>query len=417
MEQAISLFRRILAALLAATCLAACSAGPKAAPPQASSAVTASGTSGADSIPTEDTRPVNKGSGNVTVLAGSMVPGRTDGDALEAQFIKPYGLCASSDGGLILADSYGNQLRKIDGNLVTTLAGASDTPDGGGFPPGGYLNGASDTALLNRPRFADATADGAVVFSDSENHMLRAYANGQVYALAGAPESGYRDGTFKDARFNLPSGVAVSSDGSVYVADTLNHAIRVLSPDGQVRTLAGESNQPGFQDGSLDEALFCEPNDIAFGPDGALYVVDKGNQRIRRIYGGQVSTVAGSGNLRDKTTGYIIGGYLDGAAAKAQFLYPTGITVSDSGVVYIADTGNNCIRALTPDGMVTTAAGSHLSGNRAGHPEDARFNQPLDVLYRDGILYVSDSYNHVIKSVELDENQLGTNERRMPNEA
>lgn len=388
--------RRLFAVVLAAALLSACSGAQEApaataAPSETSSA---SGPVGAAA------------SGSVTVLAGSMVPGRVDGNALEAQFIKPYGICAGPDGELILADSYGNQLREIQGDNVTTLAGAPSATAIAGFPPGGYQNGEAAKALLNRPRFMDVSAEGMVVFSDSENNMIRVCDGQNVYPMAGTPESGYRDGDSKDARFSLPSGVAISSDGSVYVADTLNHCIRIISPEGQVSTLTGQAGQPGFADGSLAQARFCEPNDIAFSPDGGLYVVDKGNQRIRRIFDGAVTTVAGCGTDSDQTTGYIIGGYLDGPGVSARFLYPTGLCVSGDGTIYIADTGNNCIRALTADGKVTTVAGKRTAGNRVGDLEETRFNQPLDVLYRDGILYVTDSYNHVVKSVELDTSSL-----------
>lgn len=390
MTPATSSIRRVLATFFVFTLLAGCSGPPETTPPQPPSSPPASE---ASSTPAE---PVPTSSNDVAVLAGSMVPGRMDGDALDAQFIKPYGICAGIDGGLLVADSYGNQIRKIRDGVVTTLAGMANAADGTGFPPGGYRNGAAAEALLNRPRFLDVSADGVVVFSDSSNNMIRTCADGRVYVLAGAPESGYRDGDVRVARFSLPSGVAIDGDGSVYVADTLNHCIRVITPDGFVSTLTGKADQPGMADGPLSQALFNEPNDLGLGPDGSLYIVDKGNQRIRRIYDGQVTTVAGGGDAVDKTTGYVLGGYVDGPAASARFLYPTGLHVCKDGGVYIADTGNNCIRKLE-NGMVSTVAGSRSAGNRSGNPKEARFNQPLDVVCVDGTLYVTDSYNHVVK--------------------
>lgn len=385
--------RRILAAFLAAGLLAACSPASKNAP------------SSAPAAPSASESPQRESGGDVAVLAGSMVPGLSDGEALTAQFIKPYGICAGPGGALILTDSYANQLREFQDGQVTTLVGVAAVPGDGQLPAGGYRNGDAAEAFLNRPRFADVSREGVIIFSDSENNMLRAYSQGNVYALAGVPESGYADGDAKTARFHLPSGVAISSGGEVYVADTLNNCIRVVSPEGQVRTLAG-APEAGLRDGPLDQARFCEPNDISFGPDGALYVVDKGNQRIRKIHQGVVSTVAGSGQKTDPTTGYVIGGYKNGPAGKAQFLYPTGLCVTEDAI-YIADTGNNCIRALTPDGSVSTVAGSRTAGNMTGTPEAARFNQPLDVLYQNHLLYVTDSYNHVVKVVELQSSDTG----------
>ena len=131
-------------------------------------------------------------------------------------------------------------------------------------------------------------------------------------------------------------------------------------------------------------------------------MVDKGNQRIRRITAGGVTTVAGSGEEKDAVTGYVVGGYRDGAASQAQFQYPTGLYVTDDGEVYVADTGNNCIRLISADGNVSTVAGTKMPGNISGSVEKARFNQPIDV-YRDGdTLYVSDSYNHIVKAIRLE---------------
>lgn len=381
--------RRAAAAILAFTLLAGCSGSPDSVP-SASSPVSSAQEEPSESAASESS------SNYVAVLAGSMTPGCMDGDALEAQFIKPYGLCAGLDGGLLVADNYGNQIREIRDGSVSTFAGMAGASDATGFPPGGYRNGDASEALLNHPRFLDVSTDGTVVFSDSSNNMIRACADGRIYVLAGAPESGYRDGGARVARFSLPSGVAIDGGGTVYVADTLNHCIRMIAQDGLVTTLAGQGGQPGMADGPLSKASFNEPNDLALGPDGALYVADKGNQRIRRIYGGEVTTVAGGGTAADKTTGYILGGYTDGDAASARFLYPTGLCTDKKGRVYIADTGNNCVRMLE-NGKVSTVAGGPKAGNRGGQPQEARFNQPLDVLYADGILYVTDSYNHVVK--------------------
>ena len=338
----------------------------------------------------------------VQIFAGTLLPGTANGDNAQAQFIKPYGLCAASDGSLLIVDSYANQLRLADKNGVTALVGNADTLDAGGFPLGGYVNGSANAAFLNRPRFAVVSEEGAVVFSDTGNHRIRVLADGAVYLLAGDGTAGFQNGDYKAARFNTPSGVAIGADGTIYVADTLNHCIRTISPQGEVATLAGVPQQAGFADGTYGEALFCEPNDLQLGPDGALYVVDKGNQRIRRIAQERVTTVAGCGGDADATTGYIVGGYYDGPAEQAQFQYPTGLFVAQDGSIYVADTGNNCIRKISPDGLVTTVSGARTAGSTGGDLTQARFNQPLDVFLEGNILFVSDSYNHVIRSIQLD---------------
>lgn len=345
----------------------------------------------------------------VSVWSGSMIPGVMDGPVKEAEFIRPYGICGGPDGGILVVDCYANLLKISDGDMVKTLAGNADTPEQTGYPMRGYYNSVNADALFNRPRFAAVSKEGAVVISDTGNHRIRVMMKGSVRFLAGAGEQGYLDGDYRDAQFNTPSGVALAADGTVYVADTLNHCIRMISPEGIVTTLTGKADQPGIKDGSLSEAQFCEPNDIEFGPDGALYVVDKGNQRIRRIAEGSVTTVAGSGTEIDPVTGYLIGGYKDGAAGQALFQYPTGLCITAEGRIYVADTGNNCIREISPSGEVSTLAGTGISGNVSGSLGQARFNQPVDVFAQEGKIYVSDSYNHVIRMIELMDHKEGGN--------
>lgn len=344
----------------------------------------------------------------VSTWAGSMDAGWEDGANEFAGFLKPYGLCEGPDGGLLIVDSYANQLRASCDGIVSTLAGNEDIISVNGYPSVGYFNGNALDALLNRPRFATSTPEGYVIFSDTGNHSIRILKDGVVTLLAGCQIPGFKNGSYNNAQFNTPSGVAVGADGTIYVADTLNHCIRQISPQGQVSTLAGIPGQAGFMDGTPSEALFCEPNDIQLGADGALYVVDKGNQRVRRIEHDKVDTVAGSGTTVDSATGYIVGGYENGPTLKSQFLYPTGLFIADDGTIFLADTGNHCIRKISVQGDVTTVAGSKMPGNENGSESSARFNQPLDVYLEENTLYVSDSYNHVIRSIQLSASKGGS---------
>lgn len=386
---------RLLPAAIAFSILCGCGAKQSANRPESTQAAI-SDSSGSASEQTAQTS-------QVSIWAGTSDLGCADGANLEASFIKPYGLTPMADGSILIVDSYANLIRASHGGLVTSLAGNTDTLDESGYPLSGYLSGAGSVAILNRPRFAAVSAEGVIVFSDTGNHRIRVIKDGVVRLLAGNGTAGFLNGDYMNAQFDTPSGIAIGADGTIYVADTLNHCIRSISPGGQVSTLAGTPTVSGFQDGGPSEALFCEPNDIQLGPDGALYVVDKGNQRIRKITRDQVTTVAGSGDSLDPATGYVIGGYADGDGSQAQFLYPTGLFITEDGTIYLADTGNHCIRKITADHQVTTVAGSKMAGNMDGSLSQARFNQPTDVLYQDQILYVSDSYNHVIRAIQLDE--------------
>lgn len=392
-----SLIIRALLTVAAVATLVACSHNDPA-PVPVKSVPVASSTS---SVAEQPVAVSSDGSAALSRFAGSLLPGTEDGEALSAQFIKPYGLCAGLSGEVLLVDSYGNQIRKIQDGTVSTLVGFRPPDAVASATFSGYRGGAPDQALLNRPRFLAAGKDDIIVFSDSENHMVRISDGKTVRTLAGSLTGGYRDGKADEALFSLPSGVAIGADGSVFVADTLNHCIRVISPEGIVRTLAGTPTKQGFADGPLSQAAFNEPNDLALGQDGALYVVDKGNQRIRRIFEGQVTTVAGSGSDTDPLTGYLIGGYRDGNVKQAQFLYPTGLDVGDDGTIYVADTGNHCIREIK-DGQVSTIVGRPPSAIRKNASDDTLLNQPIDILCMQNTLYITDSYNHAVKTVSLE---------------
>lgn len=393
------IIRSVFATLLALCLLPGCSDGSNGQQEESqTSSSSIEGTTAQDGAVTSDLSLQEQQNGKVSVYAGTLLPGARDGDCLKAQFIKPYGLCSDMDGNLLAVDCYANLLRIVDGKTVSTLAGNAESLDENGYPAGGTLDGPSGQSLLNRPRFAAVSKEGAVVFSDTGSNRIRVVYDGMVTLLAGTGTAGFQDGDYKTAQFQKPSGVAIGADGTIYVADTLNHCIRAISATGEVSTLAGTPQKEGFRDGPMQEALFCEPNDIELGDDGALYVVDKGNQRIRKIENSQVSTIAGSGSGKDSTTGYIVGGYQDGEASKAMFQYPTGLCYYQ-GVIFVADTGNNCIRAIS-NGRVATVTGTRMSGNVNGGIHEARFNQPIDVLCANGRLYISDSYNHVIRAVE-----------------
>jgi len=175
-----------------------------------------------------------------------------------------------------------------------------------------------------------------------------------VTTVAGSPEAGHRDGPGGEALFDGPAAVASDWAETVYVADSRNHCVRAISPEGGVRTLAGAPGKPGLVDGPARQARFCGPAGIAVARDGSLLVGDTGNHRIRRIArNGTVSTFAGGGTERDDL-GRPVGGHRDGAASEARFHYPVGLAVGDDGAVYVADAANHCVRRIAGDGSVST---------------------------------------------------------------
>ena len=189
----------------------------------------------------------------------------------------------------------------------------------------------------------------------------------RVSVLAGNGP-GSSDGEGTSASFNDPQGISIDSFGTVFIADTGNHCIRSISPTGVVSTLAGSGS--GSSDGIGTNAQFNNPRDVAVGPSGTIYVADSSNDRIRVISStGVVSTLAGSSQ-----------GFSDGVGTNALFSDPQGIAVGPSGKIYVADTGNHRIRIVTLDGAVITLAGRYSMGSyNDGIGTSASFDQPHGV--------------------------------------
>lgn len=341
----------------------------------------------------------------VSTFAGSSTPGASDGKTAEAQFFFPYGLCFDADDNLIVVDSYNNLIRKVEKGQVTTLAGHSGSKDELGYPRGGFVDGDSKEAMFNRPRTAVADSKGDIYVADTGNNVIRKISGGKVYTFAGTGEAGYRNGSGRLAQFNCPSGLTIDSQDNLYVADSLNNAIRKITPEGVVSTYAGTVSG-GYRDGTAENALFNEPADIALNKVGIMYILDTGNQLVRKLESGMVSTVSGfKGELIGETS-YAQGGFANGSGEAARYNFPKGIAAGDNGIVFIADTWNHRIRALKPNGEVVTLSGTGVPGNADGSLTQAQFNGPVDVLYSKGTLYVADLWNNTIRTVIIDVEEL-----------
>ncbi|MFA6544276.1 MAG: NHL repeat-containing protein [Limisphaerales bacterium] len=234
----------------------------------------------------------------------------------------------------------------------------------------------------------------ALAFSALFLLTLSAFAQDSVRTLAGLPETpGSLDGTNTTARFNDPAGLAIAPDGTIFVADNQNHALRRIATNGVVTTLAGLLGTPGSADGSGPSARFDSPTGLALGPDGALYVSDTGNHTVRRVtLAGVVTTLAGSAGNAD---------YADGSAAAARFNQPLGLAVAPDGTVFVADSGSHLIRALATNGTVSVLAGNpETFGSADGTGTNAFFNSPVGLaLAPDGSLFVSDANNFTLRRV------------------
>jgi sugar lactone lactonase YvrE len=235
-----------------------------------------------------------------------------------------------------------------------------------------------------------AAAGFWITFSRPPAITLDAHWTAKALVLAGDGVVGVRDGDAAEARFSDPFGVAVASDGTVYVADGGDAPrIRRISPDGRVATVAGGDR--GFTDGSGTAARFSTPSGLAIDDRGTIYVADTGNNAIRRITAdGQVSTIAGDGVAGDQ----------DGPALHARFNGPVGVAADARGRLIVADTYNDRIRAIDVDGRVRTLAGSGEPGALDGMGLDARFHTPCGVAVdASGQVHVADTGSGLIRTI------------------
>jgi NHL repeat/Immunoglobulin domain len=312
-------------------------------------------------------------------LAGSS--GNNDGVGSAARFNNPNGVAADTNGNVYLADTYNNAIRKITASgVVTTLA--------------------ETVGQVGDPEGVAVDSSGNIYVADSiDNTILKVTPLDSVSTLAGLayPFGGFADGKGTNALFNMPVGVAVDSSGNVYVADQSNNRIRKITPDGTVSTLAGAVR--GYADGVGSAAKFNLPRGVAVDTNGNVYVAEYFGQIIRQITpSGVASTIAGLGS-----TDFIpVGGYADGTNQAAKFNFPASVAVDKNGSLYVADNNNSAIRKITHVGtnwIVATIAG--LAGNPGssdGTGSTARFNGPFGIAVdNDGYVYVADAYNDTIR--------------------
>lgn len=319
---------------------------------------------------------------SVSTLAGSGEAGADDGAGASAEFNYPSGVAVGGVGNVFVADKDNNKIRKISPEgIVSTYAGSG-------------LQGATDglftSAKFNSPLDVALDAEGNLYVADTGNHKIRRITpTGTVSTLAGSGSPGSADGTGTAASFNSPNGVAVDSANNIYVADTGNNKIRKVTPLGVVSTIAG-SGTSGSANGPALSAQFYQPGDIAIDASGTIFVADTGNNSIRKIMGGSVSTVAGTGTV----------GSDDGLALEATFACPVGVEVDSSGFLYIADSDGNRVRKLGPSRIVITLAGSGAAGSDDGPYNTSSFCYPSRLAVdSQGTVYVADTNNHKIRKI------------------
>jgi DNA-binding beta-propeller fold protein YncE len=267
-------------------------------------------------------------------------------------------------------------------------------------------------SLLSYPGKVLADAEGGRLFVADSNHhrvVIADLATGEILDLVGSGERGFRDGGYREAAFDQPQGMALGEDGAtLYVADQVNHAVRSVDLSSRtVTTLVGTGDQasryppPG---GAIPGVELASPWDLVLAGDW-LYVAMAGSHQIWgvELASGVAGPVAGSGRE----------GVANGDVAAAELAQPSGVAVDGAGRVHFADSESSSMRFFDP----ATREVRHLAGTTQnlfdfgaadGVGDAARFQHPLGVTYRDGLLYVADTYNHRIRTVDPDSGEVAT---------
>jgi sugar lactone lactonase YvrE len=332
-------------------------------------------------------------SGNISLIAGSGSFTFANGTGSSASFYSPYGVTIDTNGNMLIADTFNNRIRLVTpSGEVTTLAG------NGAFAS---TDGTGTGASFNQPRRVVMHNMGYALVSDYGGHRIRKIEfpdgfvpnGGVVTTLAGSGSAGFADGTGTGASFRNPMGLALDYLGNIYVADSGNYRIRRITPEGVVTTIAGNGSPISVDSSNPLTASFKWP--LSLYSDGYLYVGDSFN--IRKIdFNGQdwlgVSTLAGSGSS----------GFVDGTGTEASFGQINGLTSDpNTGNFFVADTTNNRIRKVTPQGVVTTIAGNGQSGYVNGIAMNSSFSSPSDVAFNStsGEIIIADTGNSRIRKM------------------
>lgn len=319
------------------------------------------------------TPPSNKSYNTVTTFAGSGLPNASeDGVGTQATFWRPEDLVADAGGNLYVVEVGASKIRKISPTGVVTTFAGNIIP--------GSIDGIGIKASFVGPSGLTIDVSGNLYIADTGNNKIRKISpTGVVTTVAGTGVGGSVDGDISQASFHGPTDVAIDASGNLYVADISNNKIRKITPSGAVSTFAG-SGVEGSIDGIGVLATLHHPSSITIDTSGNLYVSEWGSHKIRKISPlGVVTTLAGGG---------IYG--VDGIGSIAGFALPSGLTIDTAGNLYVADIHSNKIRKITPNGVVTTFAGTGIAGSLDGLLATATFDRPFGVaIDNNGNIYIA----------------------------
>ncbi len=309
------------------------------------------------------------------------------GYAVYGSFSTPTGMAIDKKGDIYLSDQKNNRIRKINSyGVLTTAAGYGS----GGMTGDG---GPATAAKVNNPQGITVDQYGNIYFADASNHRIRKIDTaGLITTVAGNGIGGYSgdDTSALMAQLYQPTGVTIDKDGNMFIADCLNHRIRKVNTAGIISTVAGTGVAARFGDGSAaTSAQLNRPNDVAVGTDGSLYIADAFNNAIRKVDpNGIITTVAGSDN---GVAGF---GGDNGVAGQSKVSRPLSVATDKKGNVFFADRNNNRVRKINSTGIVSTVAGNGAGNSYGdgGPALDAGVVTPTSVAVDEaGNLYIGES--------------------------
>ena len=331
--------------------------------------------------------------GVISTFAGTGAAGFAGdgGPATAALLNNVRAVAADGAGNVYIADRANNRIRKVapDGT-ISTFAGTGTAGFSGD-------NGPANAAALRNPAGLAVDSAGNVYISDTSNQRVRRVVNGIINTIAGTGQAGFSgDGAAAtSAQLFGVRGLAVAPDGTVYVADSNNYRVRKFTIGGIITTVAGTGAQNFTGDGGpATSATLNFIEDIALAPDGRLFLADFNNFRVRVVSGGNIATFAGNGNSNYSGDG--------GPATNAVLSVPTGLARDKSGNLYVCDQAANRVRRIDPFGTIDVFAGSNRPGygGDGGPATQASLAFPVQVkLDTAGNLYISDNVNNRIRKV------------------
>jgi hypothetical protein len=323
-------------------------------------------------------------------VLGSQVDG---GASTDASLADPAGIFVDALGNIYIADTNNRRIRMVNtSGTISTLAGNGSS----GFSGDG---GPAVNAALADPTGVDMDGSGNIYNADTNNQRIRKVdPSGTITTVAGDGNAGFSGdgGSATDARLNFPTGVSVTSSGTIYFADRENHRVRMVDGSGVITTLAGTGSFGYSGDGGpATSANLAFPAGVSSDAQGNIYIVDRFNYRIRMVdVSGNISTVAGNGSFGFSGDG--------GAATLASLAFPSGLSVDTAGNLYIADRDNSRIRRVDVSGNISTIAGNGIPGfsGDEGSAAGASLNRPAGV-YGDsqGNVYVADTSNRRVRKI------------------